>query len=251
MRGLLALVFFMGAAQLTFSQDTLFLDGQFKEVATLAAAQYLEIKKCNAAEPNRCIVARQRSNGEYLSLERFLDYEKGIRHGSSRYWYDGNQVYGEINYDHGLKHGNETTYYPNGKTRRVLVWAQDSIVSGSFFNDDGSTRTEVFKEDLASAELQVPPSFPGGEAALMQFIFRQISYPPAARDNNIQGVVVVDFVVERDGRIGRTEVLKPVHPALDKEALRIVKQFPNWTPGMVNHFPVPVHYTLPIRFKLE
>ena len=95
------------------------------------------------------------------------------------------------------------------------------------------------------------PSFPGGPAAMMEFISRSIVYPVSALKQELQGRVIVSFIVERDGRLSNAKVVKSVAPDLDKEALRIVKKMPRWIPGQQNGRKVKVKYTVPITFCLN
>ena len=93
--------------------------------------------------------------------------------------------------------------------------------------------------------------FPGGMPACLQFLYKNIKYPPIAQENGTQGQVVLQFVVERDGSIGDIKVVKSVDPYLDKEALRVVKTMPKWKPGMQRGKPVRCRFTLPVRFRLQ
>ena len=95
------------------------------------------------------------------------------------------------------------------------------------------------------------PQFPGGEAALMKYLSSHINYPPMAAENNIQGRVVVQFVVEKDGKVGEVKVVRSVDKDLDKEATRVCKSLPKFTPGRQNGEAVRVWYTLPVTFKLQ
>ena len=95
------------------------------------------------------------------------------------------------------------------------------------------------------------PSFPGGQAALFEFLSKNIRYPVVAEENGIQGRVIVTFVVERDGSITDVRVAKSVDPSLDKEAVRVTKSMPHWNPGMQNGGPVRVKFTLPVTFRLQ
>ncbi len=95
------------------------------------------------------------------------------------------------------------------------------------------------------------PEFPGGEAAMYKWLGDNIVYPSAASEEGVQGRVVVEFVVGKDGSISNVKVVRPRHPALDKEALRVVKAMPKWLPGRNNGQPVKVTYTLPVTFKLQ
>ena len=95
------------------------------------------------------------------------------------------------------------------------------------------------------------PQFPGGAAALMQYLSKNIRYPEEAHKNNIQGRVIVNFIVETDGSITEAKVRRSIHPLLDAEALRVINAMPKWNPGMQGGKPVRVKYTVPVTFKLQ
>ena len=92
--------------------------------------------------------------------------------------------------------------------------------------------------------------YPGGQDALMKFLSSNIHYPETARDYDIQGRVIVKFVVEKDGSIGPAKVVKGVDSALDQEALRVVRQMPRWQPGKNDGVAVRSWFTLPVTFRL-
>jgi protein TonB len=93
------------------------------------------------------------------------------------------------------------------------------------------------------------PEFPGGIDSLYQFIRANISYPP--HSGNIQGTVVVEFVIEKEGTIGKVNVIAKAHPLLDAEAVRVVKLLPKWKPGKIKGKPTAVWYTLPVAFSIN
>ncbi len=95
------------------------------------------------------------------------------------------------------------------------------------------------------------PSFPGGMSALMNYLNNNIKYPVIAEENGIQGRVIVQFIVGKDGHISNVKVAKSVDPSLDKEAVRVVKSMPKWIPGKQNGQAVTVRYTLPVTFRLQ
>ena len=94
------------------------------------------------------------------------------------------------------------------------------------------------------------PQFPGGNHALFQFIKDNQRYPQIAKENGIQGRVILQFVVDETGKVSDPKVLRSVDPSLDAEAIRIVKAMPRWTPGMQDGKAVAVRYTLPVNFSL-
>lgn len=92
---------------------------------------------------------------------------------------------------------------------------------------------------------------PGGAVGLRTFLNQHVKYPAIAEENGVQGRVVCSFVVEKDGSITNVEVVKPVDPSLNKEALRVVSMMPKWKPGMQDGKPVRVKYTVPVSFFLQ
>jgi len=94
------------------------------------------------------------------------------------------------------------------------------------------------------------PEFPGGAEALFKFIEKNIKYPKYERQNNIQGRVLVGFVINEDGSLSNIKIEKGVSDGIDQEAMRVVKLIPNFKPGRRDGLPVKVNYILPIMFKL-
>lgn len=107
------------------------------------------------------------------------------------------------------------------------------------------------EENKVFTAVEQMPQFPGGEAELMKYIQKNLKYPPVTMENNIQGRVVVQFVVTKTGKIGEVKVARGRDPDLDKEAVRVVKSLPDFIPGKMNGQSVNVWYTLPITFKLQ
>lgn len=142
--------------------------------------------------------------------------------------------------------------------------AQSTTAIGAFDvkgNDEAEGEVLKAKEVIAQPEpkeeetkvfdvVEQMPSFPGGDAALMQYLSSHIKYPAIAEENGVQGRVIVTFVVERDGSITDVKVLKSADPSLDKEAVRVTKSMPKWIPGKQNGSSVRVKYTLPVTFRL-
>ena len=110
---------------------------------------------------------------------------------------------------------------------------------------DNKNKDEVFMV------VDQQPEFPGGAASMMQYLARNMRYPKKAHDDSIQGRVLVTFIIDKDGSINDAEVVQPVHPLLDAEALRVIREMPKWEPGYQNGEPVKVKYTVPINFRLS
>ncbi|HZX57408.1 MAG TPA: energy transducer TonB [Mucilaginibacter sp.] len=94
------------------------------------------------------------------------------------------------------------------------------------------------------------PEFPGGIEKLYRYLGRNLRYPAAAKENNVQGKVFVTFVVEKDGSLTGIKISKSLSPETDAEAIRLMKASPKWNPGIQNGRPVRVLYTIPVDFEL-
>ncbi len=141
--------------------------------------------------------------------------------------------------------------------------AKTAVAIGSFDvkgNDEAAGEVLKAKEVIAQEApveekvfdvVEQMPQFPGGDAALFEYLSSHIKYPTIAEENGVQGRVIVTFVVERDGSITDVQVVKSVDPSLDKEASRVVKGMPKWIPGKQNGAPVRVKYTVPVTFRLQ
>ena len=135
------------------------------------------------------------------------------------------------------------SFYPSGKLKRVERYINGIFESGECFNEDGNERpfTRFFRQ----------PSYPGGDEAMYSFISNNMNYPAKAIKKNIQGLVNISFVVNKDGNISDVTAINEADPILVKEATRLVNSMPLWRSGIVDDRQVKVRYTLPIKFKLE
>ena len=95
------------------------------------------------------------------------------------------------------------------------------------------------------------PSFPGGDAELLKFLYKNIQYPAFARENGIEGTVVVHFIVNEKGELTHLEMLRDIGGGCGDETLRVIRKMPAWNAGRQNGRPVKVHFTLPVKFNLS
>ena len=117
----------------------------------------------------------------------------------------------------------------------------------SFMTSTAQTK----KNNMVYDVVEVMPQYPGGQTAMLKYIMENIKYPKQAMKEGIQGRVTVSFIVEKDGRVSNVRLLRSVQSALDKEAVRVVKSMPKWSPGKQNGKPVRVRFNLPVMFKLK
>jgi len=138
-----------------------------------------------------------------------------------------------------------------------LMTADDAAVE--IQNEEVVEYVEPVKEEVQEEEaepepfvvVEEMPMFPGGDVALLQYIGEHTQYPEVAKENNIQGRVIVRFCVTSKGGVNQVSVLKGVDPELDKEAIRVVESLPAFKPGKQGGKPVPVWYMVPITFTLK
>lgn len=117
---------------------------------------------------------------------------------------------------------------------------------------DSSDKTIVQEiDDQVFSSVERWPEYPGGEQALFNFIEENKQYPQSAIDMGIEGRVILRFVIDEEGMINNIQVVRGVHPDLDKEALRVAKLMSKWTPGEINGKKVKVYHTLPVAFRLR
>lgn len=136
----------------------------------------------------------------------------------------------------------------------------NSNIFDSEFSEDAKVTIMEFKGEEQEEEEYTPfviveemPTFGGGDINefRINYVQKNLKYPDVAAENGIQGRVIINFVVEPDGRVSNVKVVRGVDPSLDKEAVRVVSASPKWKPGKQRGKPVRVQYTIPIIFVLQ
>ena len=124
------------------------------------------------------------------------------------------------------------------------------FVLGALFFDAGICGEPAIGDTILVVP-EIMPSFPGGQQAMIKFIRESMQFPEKELAQGIQGRVILQFVVERDGSIADIVVVRGVNPALDREAIRIVESMPKWIPGKQSGRVVRTRFTLPINFRID
>lgn len=131
-------------------------------------------------------------------------------------------------------------------------WDEEIVVSDSVqpvdiapTDNDSPGNDDQTVYDVVEQE----PEFLEGDLSV--WLGSHLQYPPEAQNNGLQGAVVCQFIVEKDGSVGNVTVLRSIDPLLDKEAVRVIESMPKWAPGRKDGKPVRVKYTLPVRFQLQ
>ena len=125
------------------------------------------------------------------------------------------------------------------------------VTSYTASQDDLTVLSQEPQSDKPLKRVEVMPTYPGGSVAILDFISKNIRYPEDAKEAGRQGIVVCEFVINKDGSFSGFRIKRSVYPSLDQEAIRVIKSFPKWIPGTNNGEPVRVLYTLPVAFRLK
>jgi protein TonB len=135
-------------------------------------------------------------------------------------------------------------------TEEIIETTVNKKVPDSVIVED--VPTDIVPKELEPfVKVEEDPLFPGGDEALLNFIATNTVYPEEALNNNIEGRVILKFVVTPDGSVGKIQILKGVDPMLDQEASRVVSILPKFKPGKQGGTPVPVWYTVPVLFRIN
>ncbi len=155
---------------------------------------------------------------------------------------------GNLDYVECLKRKFDIDYCPNLKTFSVPEFEKRiPELQAELKNNQVQVDNDVV---YSSSEVDQLPEFPGGKSALSQYLSENMRYPIIAAENGIQGTVICQFVVNADGSISDIKVLRSIDPYIDKEAIRLIQNMPNWNPGMLSNQKVKVLIQRNIPFRL-
>ncbi|MBK0379027.1 energy transducer TonB [Mucilaginibacter segetis] len=226
-------------------------------------------------------------NGSYIEYfdtgkrKCIKTYKSGKLIGESVIYYPNGKLYNEIIYKDTVAYlkecrdttGNVLAENGNGKwiklDSKYSYIANGPVVDGredgewKTINSGGKEETGIYKNGILISgdtnafvnmdnifiTVDTPPAFIGGELAFYKFLAKNVKYPTKARENRIQGRVIIQFVVEKDGTLTNFKVIRKMGYGGEEEALRVLKLSPPWKPGMQNGAPVRVQYSVPISFS--
>lgn len=127
----------------------------------------------------------------------------------------------------------------------------ESLATEAYFSPTAAASVQEKDNRDVFVAVETQAEYPGGMEALMHYLMNNIRYPEEAYKNDIQGRVIIKFVIEKDGAVTNAEVVKGVAPELDQEALRVVSSLPKWIPAKVGGKDVASYFTLPVNFRLQ
>lgn len=287
----LCLIPMMMTAQKYTVSDTLWVNNDMDDVVREQATQYGVVQRIDTAANIAIIRYFDCTNRLLQSIQRVVaDGEgAGLAKGKQLFFdADGKvSVMKFFTLVHESRSGrvrnrlaNETYLYPDGKTHEEVVITFKELAKGresrtytrKIYYPDGILQYEEAMDEKGGQTFSyykpngkkdkrpkerfdlylTMPGFPGGQEALFRFLSDNVKYPVIAQENHIQGRVIVQFVVDKDGMISDVEVARSGgDPSLDKEAVRVIKAMPRWIPGTQRGKPIRVKYTVPVNFRLQ
>lgn len=224
-----------------FSQDTIFLDKERKETLNSEDAKYYKLVSVDSNDLKTHVKVFYIS-GKISSEKIYSDYDAKIIDGISKEWNEDGILKKTIEYKLDKKDGEFTTFWENGTIKRIDVYKRDSLLNGKCFDEKGI--------EVEYYEYQKMPSFIGGQEGLKKYLSDNIKYPINAQKNKIQGTVYVSFIINKIGEVSDIKISKGINIDLNNEALRVIRNMPNWNPGLSDGKPVKVSFILPIKFSL-
>lgn len=237
------IILFLLSTVFAVGQDTIYFDSEWNVVSSNKNASFYEIVLQDHVDNNRATETTYFKSGQIKMLKNYSDYKDRKLDGKLKEWYESGQLNKEIDYNDGKINGNLITYWDNGMHKRIDTYNNGMFIDGMCFNSDGA--------EIVHFDYRIKPEFPGGEDEFWQYILSEIKYPAIARENGIQGQVIVSFVVNKNGTLYDVKIDESVSDELDEEALRVVYKMPMFIPGMVDGEVARTTVKLPIRFRLE
>lgn len=257
---LLTGISFSGISQI----DTVFLNKSGKKCARIDASSY----RIFAPDSVGFIMHQYRMNdslkmtGHFRSLApnevrdgQFIEYfesgdvleesifDKGNKVGMNKRFYPGGKSWFIGEFAAGLPIGEHHWFNEDGSKHRIEKYSKGKLTDGFCFTKSGADTTYFPEEEMAE--------FPGKQEELYKFIAKNVKYPNECIENEIEGRVFVKFVINQQGKITDSQIIRSVNPLLDAEALRVVNSMPLWKPAMMEGKPVKIEFNLPISFKLQ
>lgn len=242
----LAFCLLIFASSILVAQDTTYYDteGVLMEVEEGSESYWITEPVENDTSISLVIRIYRTDSDQIKSERHYSEYseDKKRLHGSSTMWYNDGSMRRKMSYNDGKLEGELETYWKNGALKRKDFYEADKLIEGKVWNDAG--------EEEEYYDYQILPEYEGGVPELIKYLSENIVYPKEAIEYSMEGVVYVKFTVEEDGAVTNAHIIRGVQDDIDKEALRVVNDMPNWKPGMQDGEVARIKFVLPVRFQL-
>lgn len=199
-----------------------------------------------------------------------MEYYRVIQKEANDSLYHANDYYqngnvqmegGYLSFDPEVRQGLFTWFFPSGVKRETAMYEHNQIMKYKRWDETGhvtkqfetlnTIQTKDGKNTHEFTIIEVAPEFPGGIKALYAYIADHVRVQADAEKARIKGKVIIKFIIDQTGKATDAEVVQPLYPSLDEEALRLVRKMPRWKPGQQEGKPVRVTYQLPIAFNYQ
>ncbi len=228
------------------AQDTLYYTANWTETNYPKVIKYYGIKDYDTNGVGMARYYYTKDNVLFSQQEE----ANGLKNGICTKYHHGTEIKSTVaNYFMDTLHGSLSCYNESGKLYKEEKY--DKGIKVEFTTYDTLTGEKIKTETSTIEFPDIDASFPGGTAEMMKYLQSSIVYPLEAIENNIQGKVYINFVVEKDGTINEVEVAHGVSPELDAEAIRVISEMPTWKPGTADGKPVRTKCRVPVVFTLN
>lgn len=230
-------------ANATLAQDTTYFRNYFEKVTDPTLAEFYTLVTYEDADSLKATKICYYMNDKIKSVTPYSNIKWHQKHGVQSLFYENGALYSTQRFVKGKAVGLHHVFYPDATIKREDYYKKNELKKGNCYGIDGSDTTYFAFEKM--------PQFPGGDEKLLQFMAKNTKYPPLARENNVQGIVVISFLVTKTGSIEKTRVERSISDELDAECIRVVSLLPDFEPAEMDGEKVAVQVNLPFRFTLR
>jgi len=232
----------VGFAFNSFGQtDTIYFDKDWNN-SDKSKAEYIRVIKKSGGN---MIASDFDSKGNLQSVAAISSIQPFVKEGKCTIYDDKGRKESEGDYKNDKRNGIWTWWIDEGKDSMIIEYDENG-----FKNRIRPPMETVKAKDGVFTIVEQMPVFPGGEQAMLDFISNNVKYPKSAREDDVEGRVIVQFVISKTGDVVDAKIVKSVRSDIDEAALNVVNQMPQWNPGIQDGKTVLVSFNLPINFTL-
>ena len=236
----LKILFFLISYVVT-SQDTIYFDKELNKTTSDKLAYFYKV----SSQSNNNILVERRyfKNGQIRNESFYLidQDDKKIANGINKIWYDTGELHLEINYKLGNKNGMFLSYWKNGQLKRKDIYKNGKLKGGECWDEMGN--------NVKYYDFEIRARFPGGETKFTQYIIRNFKYPEFSKRYKIGGKMVIDFKVDKTGKLSNIKIVENINLEIDEELLRVLKYSPKWSPAFQDGEAKVISFRIPIRIS--
>ena len=246
MKSVLTTIIILVGFSTMFSQnsDTSFYDNDWED-CTKDLAFYFSLNELDTIFPGEDYFY-------YISGEKYSlrNMKNGSLDGKSIWWYKNGQKWCEGDYSKGHRVGWFVYWYADGNKKKECFFKNGNEVGGWIRYDKSGIR--YYGDEVDNSPLFMNAKRKKKSNKLLhKYLIENTNYPETSQENGIEGIVFVGFTIIKDGSVTDVSIQNGLNSYLDEEAIRVVEEMPNWTPGVHNGENVRVKYTIPIKFTLK